>query len=458
MISLRQYRHPRASWWFAILAGVVWLTVFLAFGQQRGSVKEVYRKYAFDRVAEAATFWAIANDHYPEWLQKLHRFDDASIDAFLVRFCEVSEKFDLMPDGSRVKFAVPFVELGNRNMAFTVLPEEPYPDKILERQRKLMEALASGETPTEGLSNWASNRYRGGTSELPEWLLLYQGGDSGIRSWMEGQGRQLVRGGLIGNTLLMLGLLVGAAATARWFFRRSGNPSAVPISPILKQWNSAFVLRQFFVAELLGMGMVTLTAFVPFSRATADIQMALLHLVYLGFPALFLVFRLFPGPRVAWRLFFPSGKGWGPGRSIQFAMVFVFFFLSLVLVGTLLESFPFAVGDIINADYIDSKTRVVWVVIAATFVAPFCEEFLFRGCLFGGLQRSWGLWPAALFSSGLFAFFHGYSVIGLIATFLMGMSFCWLYRRSGTLWPAVIGHGVYNFIVVSQTLGWYSLH
>jgi len=79
------------------------------------------------------------------------------------------------------------------------------------------------------------------------------------------------------------------------------------------------------------------------------------------------------------------------------------------------------IRDVINPDYLDSKARVIWIAIGTTIVAPFCEEFVFRGCFFRGLTQSWGIWPAAIVSSGLFAFIHGYGPLGLLATFLMGM-------------------------------------
>ena len=43
-----------------------------------------------------------------------------------------------------------------------------------------------------------------------------------------------------------------------------------------------------------------------------------------------------------------------------------------------------------------------WRVVAA----PVFEEFIFRGLIFGGLRRSFGVWPATLASAAVFAIVH----------------------------------------------------
>ena len=78
------------------------------------------------------------------------------------------------------------------------------------------------------------------------------------------------------------------------------------------------------------------------------------------------------------------------------------------------------------------------------FLAPFAEELLFRGYMFGQLYRRarWGFWLSALIPSALFALGHAYQaggpleLTGIFAvTGLGGLLGCWLYLRwNGNLW------------------------
>lgn len=60
--------------------------------------------------------------------------------------------------------------------------------------------------------------------------------------------------------------------------------------------------------------------------------------------------------------------------------------------------------------------------------------------------------------SVLFAAVHVYSAIGLVTIVVYGMGFCWLYARSGSLWPGIVAHAAINFVLTTQTAGWFSLH
>jgi len=92
---------------------------------------------------------------------------------------------------------------------------------------------------------------------------------------------------------------------------------------------------------------------------------------------------------------------------------------------------------------INSKMSFLSVGVGC-FLAPFAEEVLFRGYMFGQLYRRarWGFWLSALIPSALFAFGHAYQaggpfeLAGIFAvTGLGSLLGCWLYLRwSGNLW------------------------
>lgn len=90
-----------------------------------------------------------------------------------------------------------------------------------------------------------------------------------------------------------------------------------------------------------------------------------------------------------------------------------------------------------------------WTVMTALLLleAGLGEEFFWRGYLDGTLQAFGPLW-SALIGTALFTLAHlitgRVSPLELMAIFVHGLFYLWLVRRGGTLWPAVIVHGVYD--------------
>ncbi len=76
-----------------------------------------------------------------------------------------------------------------------------------------------------------------------------------------------------------------------------------------------------------------------------------------------------------------------------------------------------------------------------------CEELLFRGYVQTRLTRSFGPAIGILVASFLFAAFH-FDLVHVIAVFPMGLFLGWISWRSGSLFPAMMGHFVNNVISV----------
>ncbi len=85
-------------------------------------------------------------------------------------------------------------------------------------------------------------------------------------------------------------------------------------------------------------------------------------------------------------------------------------------------------------------------VFCAVGVAPFVEEYLFRGLLYRALDREWGGWRAVLGSAAFFAIYH--PPLAWVPVGLLGASNALLFKRTGRLAPAVILHMVYNAVVL----------
>ncbi|MCE7859403.1 MAG: CPBP family intramembrane metalloprotease [Chloroflexi bacterium CFX2] len=106
-----------------------------------------------------------------------------------------------------------------------------------------------------------------------------------------------------------------------------------------------------------------------------------------------------------------------------------------------------ALGVVTQADVItevlgeiDSPFLLAFVT---AIVAPITEELFFRGFLFKGLRQKYGWINALMFSSIIFALFHG-QLATLIPTFLLGALFAYMYQRTESVLPGMILHFVVN--------------
>jgi membrane protease YdiL (CAAX protease family) len=86
--------------------------------------------------------------------------------------------------------------------------------------------------------------------------------------------------------------------------------------------------------------------------------------------------------------------------------------------------------------------------------APFVEEILYRGLLFGGLVPRLGLVPAALLSSTVFSVVHGYALVPSLILVVHGCIFSVAYARTGSLVPSMIAHGAINLCADAYSFGY----
>jgi len=82
--------------------------------------------------------------------------------------------------------------------------------------------------------------------------------------------------------------------------------------------------------------------------------------------------------------------------------------------------------------------------------APLCEEFIFRGLIFGGLRRSMPAAQAIVISAAVFAAVH--PALSLLPVFVVGLCTAWVYERSKTLLAPMLVHAAYNAAMVAIQL------
>jgi membrane protease YdiL (CAAX protease family) len=83
------------------------------------------------------------------------------------------------------------------------------------------------------------------------------------------------------------------------------------------------------------------------------------------------------------------------------------------------------------------------IALAASLLAPLCEEAAFRGYVQGALLTRRRPGTAIFLSALLFAFMH-LDPVRFPAVLALGALFGWLAWRAGSLWPAVAAHAANN--------------
>jgi membrane protease YdiL (CAAX protease family) len=91
-------------------------------------------------------------------------------------------------------------------------------------------------------------------------------------------------------------------------------------------------------------------------------------------------------------------------------------------------------------------------LVAFALLAPLVEELVFRGLLYGWVERRWGSMVALVVSSLAFAAAH-FEPAHIILVLPLGILFGWLRRRTNSLVPSLVSHVVNNgFAVLSAAL------
>lgn len=105
-----------------------------------------------------------------------------------------------------------------------------------------------------------------------------------------------------------------------------------------------------------------------------------------------------------------------------------------------------------------SSGSIILSIITVGIIAPFTEEFLFRGVIFNTLSKKISIKWTIIIQAILFGVFHFNLVQGVYAT-LLGLVFGYITYKTKSLWPAVIIHMVNNTIatiapyILSESFG-----
>lgn len=87
--------------------------------------------------------------------------------------------------------------------------------------------------------------------------------------------------------------------------------------------------------------------------------------------------------------------------------------------------------------------NIVVSLLTVGIVAPFTEEFIFRGVIFKTLNKNISILWTIIIQAIFFGLFHGNLIQGTYATFL-GLVFGYITYRTKSLWPAIVMHIINN--------------
>ena len=106
-------------------------------------------------------------------------------------------------------------------------------------------------------------------------------------------------------------------------------------------------------------------------------------------------------------------------------------------------------NDMTIAASINAAPRLTALIIV--FLAPFVEEVLFRGLVFGCLKEKSRV-AAYVISCVLFAWDWSYLIL-MLQYLVPGLVFAWAFDHSGTLWTSILLHATVNALALWAIVG-----
>lgn len=132
--------------------------------------------------------------------------------------------------------------------------------------------------------------------------------------------------------------------------------------------------------------------------------------------------------------------------SIAGMGVGAFFLFSLAYGLIVRPKDPQKVVDQLGAD--NNTLLLVVGALVVIVVAPICEELFFRGFLYRVLRLRMGFWVAGVLDGLVFGLVHASStsISALPVLAFLGLVFCYVYERTGTLYATIALHALNNTI------------
>ncbi len=285
-------------------------------------------------------------------------------------------------------------------------------------------------------------------------LFLNQESDREVLAYYHEENDRLLDRSMWSSNFNNAVLVIGLALAGHYCFW--GRHVAQPGSRVPDSWAATSILGAFFLADLLltpWMWILNL-GYDSYSALGGSFDIYFLYDVcWRVFPPLVVAVIFLKYPHRIWRVFGLEKRiDWlllVGGLAVLSFVDWVFYFIM-----------PKVVSD--PTDFIETTSPdpilFVSLLFSSVVIAPFFEEFTFRGFLFKGLKSKTGVWTAATVSSILFAIVHTqYDIWGWISIGTMGMVACYLTQRTGSLKTAIAFHAMGNLLISLDVYLFYQL-
>ena len=462
--------RSRGRWSTAALASSLW--VALQVGQYLLLIKpneHVGRVAVFERLIAAMALAGQSSEQVPDWIQPVVSSDSEEWIESIDEYAEAALEDGEFPPQAFADWALAHFLLGEKSRALELL-ERAEAEGISsdDPELRLVAGYLAGETPDTVLRIWAQDTYSQGMASWPVIHVISEMPSANIdrdwlESWLDEQGARMVRRGSIATAFLHLTGLLGLISIGVLFLGRRKIPAPLPVYRPPAAWDLALLTRVYFLGLLASAAGAILVWHSLAEVGLFTMGMVIAYLLGQLLPVLWMVSKLCPGCDAMTRLFglFPSASRnlfplrWAIVMAIAVAGGIIAFEELLMVIAPDF-SWTAQPEDWLRLDMLDNHGRKAVGLLVAVLVAPFCEEILYRGFVFGALRRKIPPISAALVSSAIFATVHWYSLTGWCVVFLMGLLFCWLFQRTNSLWPGVLAHAIYNLAVVCYVQAWFS--
>ncbi len=97
---------------------------------------------------------------------------------------------------------------------------------------------------------------------------------------------------------------------------------------------------------------------------------------------------------------------------------------------------------------VGKQTSYLSALFAAVVIAPLTEEVVFRGIILKGLLAHYTQNRAIVWSAILFGLIH-LNPWQFPGAFVLGLVFAYWVIQTGSLWPAILGHALNNFLATT---------
>jgi membrane protease YdiL (CAAX protease family) len=456
------------SWRLAVMAVLLWAVALALSRFPAGEASNLEaRTFAFSRLASSVVLAFDQRGEVPEQFHAFLGIDDASIRDEVIRIYDQAVAANRIPPGVLSEWAILLDRIGDsersaRALEALLLAEAAEDVRQQEELTGVLLAYREGGDGqlSERTEVWLDQRIAEETWELPEWLYVAEvRGDEPTREWLAGRGRNILWRGLAADLGYLLMFATGVAAiVVIWIRRPSGRmdrPSALP-----DRWATAALTSWFFYAEVLALIAALVAALLVLVPGAETVATVLCAFVFVGVPIWIMMNRFFPGSSAMFRVMGLRPLPFPAARLVLFTFAGVGVLLVLAGLSAWILT-PFAsemIEDTLTPTGLDWPGAIWSEAFIAVVLAPVGEEILFRGLLYGGLSRKMHALWAMVISSLVFAVSHQYAISGLVFVFLYGLVFCWLYKRTGSLWPGILAHGLYNGLITWQGVAWFSFH